>query len=540
VLNTALVTAVSFAWLLALALGAARLLRWTIGESRLISDRQTAVVLLALTMLLAAGITWGLPGPSWAPDEIDPLAVRQAISRHFAGGWHDKYPPFHFGVLALAAAPVLLAEHWALLAPDVVADDVLMVQFRLVSLTMAFGCLVLVGALGRRVTPASRRWLVILCGAIFLPFAYYAKTANLDVPYTFWLLLSFVLLADIHEHGRRRDFVAFGAAAALAVATKDQAFGFYLLPGIHLVWTTRRIRLVALSLASAAATFLLAHNAIANPSGLLAHVGVLVGPASANYRMFPMTMTGQAELASATFQCLTLSAGWAGGLLLVSGLTARQVRPPVWIGLAALSYYVTFLVPAGYVYDRFLLPVLLLLAPTAAAGLERLLAGVPTRASGRLLALAVVAVLVWRTVSLDVLLTRDSRYAAEAWLSANVPDGATVGYPSLTLYLPRLEAYDHVLITPTIADTSRARPDFIVVNTEWLQRFEPGSPRRLWFDWLERGTGPYRQVFRYKDPLRGTAFAWTTRFTDRVEDPLTNLDKVNPEIAIFELRTPVR
>jgi hypothetical protein len=87
----------------------------------------------------------------------------------------------------------------------------------------------------------------------------------------------------------------------------------------------------------------------------------------------------------------------------------------------------------------------------------------------------------------------------------------------------------------TVEQTLALRPDFIVVNTEWMRRFEPGTLRRLWLEWLERGTGPYRLAFRYKDPLRGTAFAWTRRFTDRVEDPLTNLDKANPETAIFEL-----
>jgi hypothetical protein len=532
--NATVAVALSVAWLLLIGFTARRILRRVLGVPRLVDDVRTRAVLLLLLALCVTGVTWGLPGPSWAPDEFDAGAVRRAFAQRFAGGWTDKYPPLHFAVLGVSAAPVLAAEQAGLLAPAVRVDDVLILQFRLVSLLMGAGCLVLVAALNDRIGRPAPDWLAVLCAGAFLPFVFYAKTANLDVPYAFWLLLSFVFLADAHRLARPRDFVALGVTAALAVATKDQAYGFYVLPAVHLLWRTRQARMCAVGAAAALVTFLVVHNVAFNPAGFAGHFRELLGPASANYRMFPMSVEGQVGLLAATAECVLLNVGWAGLVLLAAGLGTRSSAPPVWIGLALLSYYVTFIAPAGYVYDRFLLPATLLLSPVAAGGAHRLASSRALGARRRLFAAAAVAMLVWRAASVDVLLLRDARYDAETWLAQRAAPGASVGYTGMMLYLPRLAPYNRVLLDMTVEQTLALRPDFIVVNTEWMKRFEPGTPRRLWFEWLERGTGPYRLVFRYKDPLRGTALAWTRRFTDRVEDPLTNLDKANPETAIFE------
>lgn len=535
VLGETLTFTLSIVWLLVLVLAGVRLLGLLLGGTRLVADRRTALALCAAAVMLAIGITWGLPGPSWALDEVDAASVRKAVAERFANGWFDKYPPLHFGLLAVSAAPVLAAERWNVLADGVNADYILMVQFRLVSLVMAVGCLALVGVLSDRLSNPAPRWLAVLCAAGVLPFVYYGKTANLEVPYAFWLLASFVLLLDAHRHGRLRDFVGFGIASALAVTTKDQAYGFYLLPGLYLVWVTRNMRFVVLGAFAALLTFLLVYNVPLNSAGLSSHVSELLGPASANYRMFPFSPAGQLPLAAATAACLLFGAGVAGSALIVAGLSGRDapVSTPIVLGVA--SYYLTFIVPAGYVYDRFLMPVLLLAAPVAACGAWRLATRWSGAAAGRLLATVLVLATLWRAGSVDLVMLRDARYAAEAWLETHVPAGATVGFAGLTVYLPRLEPYDEIVVTPTVDATLVVRPDFIVVNTEWMQRFAPGSPRRLWLQWLESGAGPYRQVFRHKDPLGGTWLRWDRRFTDRIEDPFTNLDKVNPETAIFAL-----
>ena len=72
------------------------------------------------------------------------------------------------------------------------------------------------------------------------PFVYHAKTANLDVPYLFWFSLSLLYYVRAVLHGRTSDYVRLGITAALATCTKDQAYGFYVLPAAHLVWLRLR------------------------------------------------------------------------------------------------------------------------------------------------------------------------------------------------------------------------------------------------------------------------------------------------------------
>ena len=90
-------------------------------------------------------------------------------------------------------------------------------------------------------------------------------------------------------------------------------------------------------------------------------------------------------------------------------------------------------------------------------------------------------------------------------------------------------------IQPTATSTLATRPQFIVVNTEFMHRYAPGSPRRTWLEWLTSDS-PYAEILRVKSDFRGSAFMWTRTMTDVEEDPYSNLDKINPEIAIYQLK----
>ena len=141
--------------------------------------------------------------------------------------------------------------------------------------------------------------------------------------------------------------------------------------------------------------------------------------------------------------------------------------------------------------------------------------------------------LVWRVASVDVLLLRDSRYEAESWLRASVPRGALVASIWQAGYQPRLDSFRHQEIASTAEATLVSAPDFIVVNSEFVQRYPGDSPMPTWLRWLESAESPYVEAWRWKDPLRGTELAWWPTFTDRRESLFTNLDKVNPEIVVF-------
>src|SRR5262249_39222094 len=68
---------------------------------------QRVVMLSAL--LNVCGIWWAMPNRrGWGPDELVPSDVLAAVAASFSHGWHDKYPPFHYLVLAAADSPLLL------------------------------------------------------------------------------------------------------------------------------------------------------------------------------------------------------------------------------------------------------------------------------------------------------------------------------------------------------------------------------------------------------------------------------------------------
>jgi hypothetical protein len=413
---------------------------------------------------------------------------------------------------------------------------------------MGLGTLFGVALLAARTIGSSYAWPSAVCAGAFLPFVFYAKTINVDVPYVFWFVVSCLFLVEAHRRGGARDCAAFGVAAAAAVATKDQAYALYVLPALHLAWRLGRSRqgLVALAAGTAAglAALALLFNLPFNYEGFRNHVDLVVGPASAGYRMFPPTLAGQWVLARVTGGQLLWAVGVPGTILLLAGLLKRrhgssEPAVPVWVYLAALSYYVTLIAVIGYVYDRFLLPVTTLLALVAAIGVRKtgfvLTRRLQNEARG-LVAFVLLGWLIWRAASVDALLVRDSRYAAEAWLRAHVPRDAWVVSVDEFGYVPRLDRFRHRQIDATIAETLSARPDFIVVNTEFLARAAADSPERLWLDWLQTEAGPYEAAFRYKAPLGWSALRFHAPFTDRREDDFTNLDKANPEIVIFRRR----
>jgi hypothetical protein len=525
---------------------------------RVLPDRgalpESAPVTLVLTVfavLFGIGIGWGWPA-TWAPDELDPPAILNAIGHRFSDGWFDKYPPLHYYLLGVVYSPVLMAGELGWLHVDSEpVRGLLYLQGRVLTLAMAIGTLTAVALLATRTLGSRYAWPAALCAGAFLPFVFYAKTMNVDVPYVFWFVISCLFLVEALRDGRARDCIGFGIAAAAAVGTKDQAYALYILPALYLAWRLGRSRQGAAALAvgtvAGLVTLILIFNLPFNYEGFREHVDLVLGPASEGYRMFPPTAAGQWVLATVTAGQLLWTLGVPGTILVVAGLVRRgraggDPAVPIWVFLVAVSYYVTLIAMIGYVYDRFLLPVTTVLALAAAIGMRRLAEGEKTsgfvsfvlrRNETRGL---LIAWLLWRVASVDALLVRDSRYAAEAWLRANVTRHAWVVTVDEFGYLPRLDRFRHKQIQATIEDTLSNNPEFIVVNTEFLARSPAGSPEREWLEWLQGGAGPYAVASRHKSPLGWSAFAWQTRFTDRREDDFTNVDKANPEILIFRRR----
>ena len=201
----------------------------------------TAVVaLLGLSSALyLEAITWGLPGPGWAIDEVNPVDLLRAADGSFYREWwsqNPKYPPAHFYLLGLTMPPFLV---WRWLDPTAFVAaptlEMLLVMFRAVSVAMAVSVVLMVYLCGSYLYNAKSALVAAALVALPMPMVYHAKVAALDVPYIFWFSLSLPSFVRILIDDSPIDYALFGSFAALAVCTKDQAYGLYGLPIVALV-----------------------------------------------------------------------------------------------------------------------------------------------------------------------------------------------------------------------------------------------------------------------------------------------------------------
>jgi 4-amino-4-deoxy-L-arabinose transferase-like glycosyltransferase len=519
-------------------------------------DRLALGLLLLLSFGLNAwAIDWGLPSPSgWAPDELLPSAVLEGMSRHFSGGWHDKYPPFHYYLLSVLYAPVLKAERLPTgmpLPPETYHR--LFLIGRGLSLLMAAGTLLLVYRCGRAAGDRRAGLLAAAIIALMAPFVYYAKLANLEVPYLFWWVLSLLFLLKVLDRHRRRDYLLLAATAVLAVTTKDQAYGLYALT-VPLVagaryrhdrrehGTARPVNALLnadtlLAGAVAAALFLAIHDVAGNPDGFRAHVALITGRASQDFREFSNDLGGHAALLASTLRHLAFTLGLPGFVIGLLGLVeAARRREGRWLVLLvpAVSFYVCFLSVVLYVYDRFALPLAVVAALFGGRWLSQ---GWNARGWVRATARGAVAITIaygaTRVVGLDLSMTNDARYAAEDWLRANAGAGL-VGAIGPAEYLPRLLGLNARPIGAAIARIETLKPAYVVVNADYAARADDPSAEHALYEGLEAGTLGYQEAWRYRYhppwPLLDTALL--VERTGR--EPLrTNLGKVNPEVVVY-------
>ena len=509
---------------------------------------------LAATVALCAALhawplDWGLPSEhGWAPDELTPSAVLDALGQRFSGGWYAKYPPFHYAILSAAYAP------WLSRAPDARRHHVLFRVGRVVSLVMAAGTVVLVYLCGRELFDHLPALFAALVAGLSAPLAYYAKVANLDLPYVFWFsaaLLAFVRLLKGHQPGH---YVALAACAAAAIATKDQAYGLFVLTAPFVVWALHRHRhatgaplsawatlrdpRLALAAATAAGGLIVLDNIWLNPRGFAAHIELITGAASRDFRMFDRSAAGLAALASSTMRGLVFTLGAPAAAAAAAGLVLavmrwRENRLLLATLVPVVSYWLCFVAVVLYLYDRFLLPIAVVAALFAGKALAEALARrgptlLPLAAAG-----AVVVSSALRALSVDVLLARDSRYAVEDWLRTHAAPPAVVAAVGPLEYLPRLDGLQWRRLGPSIDRLRRVDPDVVVVNADFARRAADGGSDAALYAALASGQAGYQMV-RAQPPTSTLPFLDVGTF--RSEDPArvhSNLDKVGPEILVY-------
>jgi hypothetical protein len=508
-------------------------------------------VLAAAALLFIAGIWWGLPSfRGWAADEVFPSRVLDGMQRLFSNGWHDVYPPFHYYVLAIFYAPFYLLHKLRLIDLRLLSwSTVLFYIARLVSVAMATATVYLVYKCGREIYDHRSSVLAALISVFAVPYAYYAKLANLDVPYVFWFMLSVFFFLRILKTRRPRYYWFFTAAAVLAVCTKDQAYGLYVLapPAILVAdWRSRREagqriglfraildkRYLFLAL-SGIGLFTVVHNIAFNARGFADHVRLIVGPASKGYQVYPSSVAGQLGVLGQTLRHIQFSFGWPLLLACAAGVVMAALQPKKNARLLALlvfaaSYYIFYIAVILYDYDRFNLPICLILSFFGGRALSvawehaRKYPAPRGALAGLLLAYSFLY-----AASADIMMVADGRYAVERWMRANIPKDARLGVASPPEYCPRLDDFRWTRLTLSLPALERLspKPDYVLFVTAVSRRYAEDGQERRFFAALADGKTQYRRVVRHQ-----TNLAWLPLKTKGV---VTNIITINPEIQIY-------
>jgi hypothetical protein len=518
-----------------------RLFRWLLAGSLVIN---------------LVGVWWGLPG-RWVQIELSPQYVLGGLAQHFSHGWFDAYPPFHYYVLSAASSPALLLNALGRISFETVGGYTLLVVIsRLVSITAALGvviatCVCGAYAFGRR----AGLWAAAII-ALTTPFVYYSKTANVDVPYLFWFALSLVFYVRLLDRVRCQDAVMFALTATLAICTKDQAYGLYLLAPLAVgyqigranqqaglarpYWRAAVDRRILLPLVAAATLFAACYNLAFNAGGFLNHVRFITGPGSVDYRVFEPTLRGRLALLRLTGHLIEVSLGWPLLLVSLTGLTlaaaTRRQRPvAAWLALPVISYYLGFINVVLYNYDRFVLPICVVLALFGGFAVDRALtAGRNGRGLRALGVAGVFAYTLLYAATVDVLMVRDSRYAVEEWLRTHVAHDAWIGVAGPPELLPRLEDYSTLAIGAS-DQLERERPPYFVVNADYARAatLEPWGQLVVG---VQRGSLGYRLAFRCRQPA---PWPWLPGAHPDLVGPreetvvFSTLRNINPTIEVF-------
>ena len=515
--------------------GASPLLVWIVGGS---------------AVLNVVGIWWGLGGGGWVPIELTPATVLGGIAQHFSHGWSDAYPPVHYYILSIAEGPVFLLG-W-LGRVDIhrtVWPTTLSLIGRSVSVVMAAGTLVAIDMAGRLAFSRRAGLFAAALFALAAPLLYYAKTANVDVPYIFWFAISLVFYLRVLADGRWRDYLGLAVATTLSICTKDQAYGLYVLLPFVIVWQKGFNRRAVAAGVVSIAVFALAHNLLFNMSGFRDHIGFITGPGSVSYRAFEPTLMGRLLFLKLSARLTELSWGWPGFLICMAGVAAAwrsYRRATIALLASSIGYYISFLNVVLYVYDRFMLPVCLVLALFGGVAFDRFLGSSrdPKRVAlqpWRYAAVALVfAYTLLYTSTVDVLMLRDSRYAVERWLEARGGTKEMIGVNVLPNYLPRLEPY----ITgdvQTIEDLRDARPKYFIINADYSRGETPETKTGPLIIGLRQHTLGYSLVYSVRSPA---PWPWLPgghrdlvgpRLEPRVYSTLRN---INPAIEVYERDSP--
>ena len=389
----------------------------------------------------------------------------------------------------------------------------------------------------------------------------YTKVGNIEIPYLFWFAVSMVFYVRLLYTPTLRDAVLFATAGALAICTKDQAYGLFLGAPLVLgyaVWREHKAsgqawalghtlvdrRMLAAAIAFTA-VFVSGNNLVFNFDGFTNRVDFLMGgarmvkdfnllDAMPARRLRLLVSTVALDLRSLGWPLLLVStAGWVSALASVSSRRAAAA-----LTVVAATYYLGFINVVMYCYDRFLLPVCLVQALFAGVCFDHWLASPRLRSLWR--QAPVAAILGYSLLyagMYDALLMRDSRYAVEAWLREQALPGAPIGSVFDVRLRPNLDGFT-VQDIATIDELTEHTPAFYVFDADYARAVRPGSPMGQMLAGLRNGSLGYELALEYRAPA---PWGWLPGAHPELVGPrlgpsTSSLRDVNPTFQVYRRR----
>jgi hypothetical protein len=481
-------------------------------------NRPLLAILIIAFAIYITGLNWGLPQAAnaasvnpWALDTVAPVAPLNEAYHKFTRSGNEwvTYPLFHYIVIDTFYTPYLAFQYltgnfenpsssfpYGIKDPKSFLQDLTIIA-RLISLAMAIGIIIIFFKITRELFSRETALWTALFVMLIAPISYYAKTSNLDVPYLFWVSLSVWQYVLLVKYYRLRHFVLFGIFGALAIATKDQAYGFYVLIPlaiIYVVYTKHKVEdnnrygylkatvslpVIYTGLATII-TYVLANNLLfGGLDGFLRHMDLGSKLYENRFTIHgnPHSLANQLKLWYESGLIIVQSIGIALPVLSLIGIYLAFKRR-LWLALSILifsiSYYLFVIAAWNGVFSRYLLMPLLLLMPFAGYACTRLL---EMKKSLRSIGQILIAVsIVWQALlifDLNYSLLHDSRYSIANWVKQNIPAGATIETQVDQTYLPHLIA-DYDIQVVGNADTEiSAEVDPKLLNAEALSKRRP-------------------------------------------------------------------
>lgn len=401
--------------------------------------------------------------------------------------------------------------------------------------------------------------LAALMTSLCYTLVFYAHTSVLDVPCLFWGVIAlYFYLKLVDGEQRPGNYLAFGVLVAIAMSTKDQAYGMFILPIAHIAYAHyRRYFSGPLSLAKlfracmhrhtvyAIAGFVMAYaianNVFFNLPRLLIHFQLLFGGADAwpsRDQYLDRSLVGQYLLLKLTIYHTVYSLGLPMAFICAVGLIYCLYCWPkrtLLISLPAISFYVFFINTAlFYVHPRYTLP----LALTLSLFGSKLLADMfqrpgIIRITGYVFAAIVFTYSFASILSLDLTLINDSRRLATVWIQEHVPPGATIEVYTSPRSLPYFSRDYQVRSYSRRSSLDERLPvtdaDYLII-TERNYRKNSDTTERVAFEKAFQEGGALKEL------LNGTAgYKLQAEFHYRVHDLLFTDIIYPPQPACFYL-----